>query len=242
MNDKVSSAYERAYVGQIASFDTWKLDYANRVAAAGGGSITINTNSSSTFYTPVAVTTSPTTGERLNVDNRFQQVTVSSTASVAAGDSFTIADVESVHQITKEPTGQLKTFRVISVDSGTTMTITPPIIDPNEGAGAESEVQYQNVRATATSGTAAITWLNIAAAAINPFWQKEALEILPGRHAMPTDAGMAVIRGTTDSGLEIVMSKQTDINDYHTKFRVDVRYGVVNKAPEMSGILLFGQT
>ena len=169
MNGKVTAAYERSYVGRIASFDTWKLDYSRRIAAAAGGAITIATNSAGNFYTPVAITTSPTTSERLNVDNRFQTVTVSATANVAAGDCFTIAGINAVHHITKEDTGQLKTFRVVSVDSGTTMTITPPIIEPDEGAGAESEVQYQNCVATSTSATAAITWLNIDATAINPF-------------------------------------------------------------------------
>lgn len=239
---KSVEAYERAYVGRIASFDTWKLDYSRRIAAAGGGAITIATNATGTFYTPLAVTSNPTTGERLNVDNRTQQVTVSATTGVVAGDAFTIANVYAVHHITKESTGQLKTFRVISVDSGTTMTISPPLIDPDAKSGAESEVQYQNVdRDGAGSGTASITWLNIDPAAMNPFWQKDALEILPGRYALPTDAGIDVMRGTTDSGIEVMMTKQSDINGLDTKFRVDVRYGVVNKAPEMSGILIFSQ-
>lgn len=240
---KSLEAYERAYVGRIASFDTWKLDYSRRIAGAGGGAITIATNATGTFYTPLAVTSNPTTGQRLNVDNRTQQVTVSATANVEAGDCFTIAGIEAVHHITKESTGQLKTFRVISVDSGTTMTISPPLIDPDAKSGAESEVQYQNVhRDGSGSGTAAITWLNIDPAAINPFWQREALEILPGRLAMPSDSGMSVLRGTTDSGLELVMSKQTGIDNLSTKFRLDVLFGVVNKAPEMSGILIFNQT
>ncbi|MGK3946966.1 P22 phage major capsid protein family protein, partial [Streptomyces caeruleatus] len=66
-----------------------------------------------------------------NVDNRTQQVTVSATTGVTAGSMFTITGIESVHQITKIATGQLKTFRVISVDSGTTMTISPPMIGAN---------------------------------------------------------------------------------------------------------------
>lgn len=243
MGTKVTSAYERAFVGQIASFDTWKLDYSRQIAAAGGGATTIDTTATGTFYTPVAVTSSPTTSERLNVDNRTQQVTVSGTTGITAGDAFTIADIYAVHHITKESTGQLKTFRVISVDDGDTLTISPPLIDPAAKSNAEAEIQYQNVdRDGSGSGTAALTWLNTDAARINPFWQREALEILPGRYAIPENSGMAVMRGTTDSGLELVMSKQTDIDNLKTKFRVDVRYGVVNKAPEMSGILIFGQS
>jgi hypothetical protein len=118
-NTKSDSAYERAFVGQVSSFDTFKLDYANRqAAAAGGGSKTISTLvGAANFLVPAATSTS--VGGQINVDNRYQTVTVSATASVAAGDCFTIAGVTSVHHITKQDTGQLKTFRVISVVNGT---------------------------------------------------------------------------------------------------------------------------
>ena len=242
-NKKSSKAYEKSYVGEIASFDTWKLDYAKRLTAAAGGAITINTSAAGIFHTPEAITTSPTTEERLNKDNRFSTVTVSSTTGVKAGDAFKIAGVNAVHHITKEDTGQPKTFRVISVESGTTLKITPPLIAPDSGTGAESEIQYQNcvVEDGEASATAAITWLNTTSASVNPFWQKEALEILPGRYAVPENSGAAVMRGTTDSGIEICMTKQYDIKTMKTYFRFDTRFGVVNKAPEMSGILLFNQ-
>ena len=236
-NSKSVDAYERAYVGEVASFDTFKLDYARRLtAAAGGGSITIN--SGTQYYTPKATSTA-STGEVGNVDNRFQQVTVSSTTNVAAGDCFTIAGVEAVHHITKQGTGQLKTFRVISVDSGTTMTICPPII--SGAGGTDAELEYKNCSVTSSS-TAAITWLNTVTAYANPFWHKDSLEILPGRYAVPTDAGVAVMRASTDQGIELVMQKWYDINTMKTKYRLDTLFGVVNKAPQQSGIILFSQT
>ena len=236
-NAKSVDAYERAYVGEVASFDTFKLDYARRLtAAAGGGSITIN--SGTQYYTPKATSTA-STGEVGNVDNRFQQVTVSSTTNVAAGDCFTIAGVEAVHHITKQGTGQLKTFRVISVDSGTTMTICPPII--SGAGGTDAELEYKNCSVTSSS-TAAITWLNTVTAYANPFWHKDSLEILPGRYAVPTDAGVAVMRASTDQGIELVMQKWYDINTMKTKYRLDTLFGVVNKAPQQSGIILFSQT
>jgi hypothetical protein len=239
-NTKSDSAYERAYVGPVSGFETYKLDYANRLtAAAGGGGLTIDTQASATnYHTPVA-TRVAATGERSNVDNRYQTVTISATTNVAAGDCFTIAGVNAVHHITKGDTGQLKTFRVISVDSGTTMTISPAIISAQ--GGTDAELQYQNCVVT-PSATAAITFLNTVTASVNPFWQRDALEILPGRYAVPTDAGTAVMRATTDQGIELVMQKWYDINTMKTKFRLDTLFGVVNKQPEMSGIMLFSQT
>lgn len=237
---KVQTAYEKAYVGLIASFDTYKLDYANRQLLAGGGAgLTINTLvAGANFYVPKA-TSVAATGEKSNVDNRFQRVTISSTTNVAAGDAFTIAAVDSVHHITKGDTGQLKTFRVISVDSATTMTISPPIISAQ--GGSDAELQYKNVVVVTPSATAAIVFLNTATASVNPFWQRDSLEILPGRYAVPTDAGTAVMRATTEQGIEVVMQKFYDINTMKTKYRLDTLFGVVNKQPEMSGILLFSQ-
>jgi hypothetical protein len=174
------------------------------------------------------------------VDNRFQTVTVSSTTNVAAGDAFEIAGVYAVHHITKQSTGQLKTFRVVSVDSATTMTITPPIIGA-QSVATDAQLQYKNVEVETPSNTAAITFLNVNTAQVNVFWQRDALEILPGRYAVPADAGVAVMRATTDQGIELVMQKFYDIDSMTIKYRMDTLFGVVNKNPEMSGILLFNQ-
>jgi hypothetical protein len=189
------------------------------------------------YYVPQATQTAAT-GETQNVDNRFQTITVSSTTDLPAGTPIQIEGVEAVHHITKQGTGFAKTFRVVQVVNATTCVITPPIISAQ--GGTDAELQYQNVIVTAASGRT-ITRLNVAAAPINCFWQKDALEILPGRYAVPSDAGVAVMRASTDQGIELVMQKQYDVNTMKTKYRLDTLFGVVNKQPEMSGILLFGQ-
>jgi len=240
-NAKSDKAYEKAFVGPVASFDTYKLDYAVRqAAAAGGAGITMSTlDGAANYYIPRATSTAAT-GETNNVDNRFQTITVSSTTNVAAGDAFTVAALNAVHHITKGDTGQLKTFRVISVPSSTTLVISPPMITSQ--VATDPTITYQNCVINTKSATSAIVFLNTVATTVNPFWQKDALEILPGRYAVPTNAGAAVMRGTTENGLELVMTKFFDINTLKTKFRWDVRWGVVNKQPEMTGIMLFNQT
>ncbi len=88
-NEVTDTAYRRAYVGRVASFETFKLDYALRKAAQlGGAGLTVDTRASANnFYVPRA-TSVATTGETANVDNRFQTITISSTTNVAAGDAF----------------------------------------------------------------------------------------------------------------------------------------------------------
>lgn len=240
MQGKPTNAYEKAYVGNISGFETFKLDYANRLTAAAGTTVTVN--GANQYYTPKATSTAGT-GEVSNVDNRYQNLTVAVTSgTIKVGDCFTIAGVNATHHITKGDTGQLKTFRVTAIVSGGggsgVVQISPPIIS---GTGAtDAELEYQNVTAAPANG-AAITWLNTAAAYVNPFWQKDALELLPGRYAVPEDAGTAVMRASTDQGIEIVFQKFYDINTMKTKYRLDTLFGVVNKQPEMSGIILFSQ-
>lgn len=236
-NAKSDKAYERSYVGMVAGFETYKLDYGNRLTAQ-ATAVTIATNGAQVRYVPQATSTS--VGGQINVDNRYQTVTVSTTVGVNAGDAFQIAGIEAVHHITKLSTGQLKTFRVISVDSGTTMTISPPMIGANS-APTDAELQYKNIEVASTSATASINWLNDNAAGVNCFWHKNAMELLPGRYAVPSDAGVAIMRASTDQGIELVMQKFYDIDTMTTKYRLDTLFGVTMSNPEMAGILIFGQ-
>jgi hypothetical protein len=235
MAGRPETAYDKAYVGDIADFGVHKMDYAPTITAAAGGAITIG--AANQYYTPSA-TVASSYGEVTNVDNRFQTIVVSATAGVAAGDAFQVAGVDSVHHITKQDSGQPKTYRVVSVVDGTHLQITPPFIS---GQGATlAELCYQNCSATPANG-AAITWLNTATAKANPFWKKAAVELLPGRYSPPVDAGVQIMRGTTDQGIEMVMSKFFNINTFLTQYRADIFFGVAVLNTEMCGIELFNQ-
>jgi hypothetical protein len=238
---KTLTAYERAAVGTIANFDTFKLDYAYRLAAAAGTTVTVN--GANQYYTPKATSTAGT-GETSNVDNRYQNLTIAVTSgTVKVGDAFTIAGVNEVHHITKQDTGNLKTFRVTAIVSGAggsgVVTISPPIISATGGTDAEK--QYQNVTAAPANG-AAITWLNTVAAPVNSFWQADAFEIVPGKYEPAQDSGLSIMSATTENGITVTMARQGEIGDLSTKYRWDVFYGLVNKQPEMTGIELFNQT
>jgi hypothetical protein len=235
------TAYEKAFVARVSSFDLFKMDYTPRVVAASATGVSFN--GANQFYTPRAISTA-TTGESSNVDNRYQTVNLTvGVGPVRAGDCFTVALVNATHKITKADTGVLKTFRIIAQVSGAAgatgaYQISPPIISA-QGA-TDAELEYQNVTVT-PANAAAVTFLNTAAGFLNPFWQKDAIELLPGRYMPPTDAGTAIMRATTDQGIELVMQKFYDINTMKTKYRLDTLFGVVNKQPEMSGVILFSQ-
>jgi hypothetical protein len=241
---KAANAYEMATVGrQVAGFErVLKADYLTRLAAAAG--VTVTVNGANQYTVPKALAAAPAGPLQSNVDNRIQALAITVTSgTVKVGDAFTIAGVNNVHPITKVDTGQPKTFRVVGIVSGAggtgTVQITPAIISGT--GGTDAELAYQNCTAAPATG-AAITWLNTVTAGVNCFWKKEAVEILPGRLAVPSDQGLAVMRGTTEQGIEIVMTKQAHIETYKSLYRVDAFFGVSVTNPEMTGIMLFNQT
>ena len=242
INELPKTAYARALVASnISGFDVLKMDYAPRLNAATATGVTIT--GANQFYTPVA-TTADINGGGINVDNRYQTIGVTVTGStIKVGDAFTITGVNAVHHITKVDTGQLKTFRVVGIVTGAggtgTIQISPPIISGQGGSVAE--LCYQNVTAT-PAAAAPIVFLNTQSAAVNPFWAESAIELLPGRSEWPEDAGMQVMRASTDQGIEVTMIKQGDINTGLIKYRFDVFFGGVMNNPEMCGIELFSQT
>jgi hypothetical protein len=244
-NPKVNNAYENAYVGRIASFETFKSDYTYRLTAAAG--VTVTVNGANQRYVPKATSTAAT-GEIQNVDNRYQTLAVTVTSgTIKVGDRFTIAGVNAVHHISKVDTGQLKTFTVTAIISGAGGTgniqISPPIIAA-DSSPTQPESEYKNVTAAPANG-AAITWLNTVSSNVAPFWDERAIELLPGRNGLDEDltsAGAGYMRGTTELGVDVVMYKFFDINTKKYKYRCDTRFGVGMTNPEMCGLVLFSQT
>lgn len=240
-NPKSDKAYSDNYVGPVAGFNTYKGDFGLRLqAAAGGAGITMDTlDVTAQYYVPVSRRTA-TTGESENVDNRYQQIAVSTTAGVVAGDRFTVATVYDVHAVSKANTGQLKTFTVISNDDATHLTISPPMITNQVVTDAGS--QYQNCTITTKAANSAIVFLNTVASTPTIFWKKEALVLIPGRYAVPADAGVSVVRATTKQGIDVVLQRFYDINTMKTKYRYDTMFGVGLLEPDMAGIILYSQS
>ncbi len=227
------TALDSTRIGPIANFNTFKTSYGPVLdAAAGGGGITVDGAQS---YEPVSTSTAAT-GETENVDNRTMNLTVSTTASVASGDKFTIAGVNAISHINKNDSGQLKTFTVISVVNGTVLKIAPALVV----AGAtDAETDYANVNAMALD-TAAIVFLNIKTVQSNIYFMNDSIEIFSGKLAFPTE-GLVVSRMSTDSGIEIIFARQGDVLTGKTTYRMTMFFGVTNLNPEMNGVLIGSQ-
>lgn len=225
---KTQTALEDASIGRYAGFGTYDVDIMPRLLAAEGGVITVD--GANQVLTPASTSTAGT-GEVSNVDNRTMLLTVAaSTANIKAGDAFSIEGVNRVHLITKEDTGRPFTLRVHEVVNGTTLRVTALIADG----------PYQNCTAAPATG-AAITWLNEDDAPVNVFWQGSSVEVVAGRLAADQLRGMDVMNGTTDNGVQLVMARQGQIDDFTQKYRWTIFYGTSNLQPLFNGIMLGNQ-
>lgn len=160
-----------------------------------------------------------------------------SASGLQVGDAFTIAGVNSVHQITKDTTGQPQVFRVLAV-SGTTVTISPKIL-PVENTDVASR-PYANVDAKPAE-SAAITILNKNAAPANLFWADGSVELMYGKLAFPTGQGPQVMTATTEQGATLIMSYSFDHIKGVTTARFTTLYGCSVLVPEYTGIVIAGQ-
>lgn len=232
-----TNAYERAVIRHdIAGVDVYKNDQEIRIAAATGGAVTVNGANQRTV--PAATTVSA--GLEENKDNRYTDLVVTggTYANIKVGDAFTLASVNEVHLITKQDTGQLKTFRVVALPAANTIRIYPAIIDAAEGSIGSKE--YANVTAGPASG-AALTWLNTTVGPMSPFFRKEALLLIPGSFAVDPEDGWHVMRATTDLGIGITYVRQAQITDLSVKARFDLDFGTALLNPEMAGCQMFSQ-
>jgi hypothetical protein len=235
-----TSAYERALISDnIAGFHVMEDDQPLKLAPATGGTTTVN--GANQYWEPAA-TTVQTDGTENNRDNRYSPLVVTAAviANVKPGDAFTIAGVNSVHMVSKLDTGQLQTFRVISVNTGTnTLTIAPALI--SNGGSTIGGKEMQNVTATPANG-AALTWLNTTLAELNPFFQKSAVGLLPGTFEVDPEDGWDVMQAVTPKfGLRIICTKQGAINDLSMKIRWDIDFGTVLTQPQFAGVEVFNQ-
>lgn len=232
-----SSAYEKALVNSdIAGFEVYKLDQSINLAAASGGTTTINGANQKT--TPAATTIDATYGEN-NKDNRYTDLAITAVtyANIKVGDAFTIANVNSVNMITKQDTGQLQTFRVVGKPSAGVIRIYPAIIFGT----TDAEVEYQTVTALPANG-ASITWLNTAAAPLNTFFRKEAVLLIPGSFVVENGSGVISVTATTELGIQVIYTRSTNINTLSQNARFDIRWGTALTNPQMAGTELFNQS
>ncbi len=232
MNTAPMNAYQRSTLQPIAGFDTFRVDYGKSITGSAGAGYLV---SGAQSHTPVSADVNG-----IPADNRTQTLAVKTGTGAAVGDVFTIAGVYAVGHINKQSTGQLKTFRILAINGGN-WTISPAIV-PADGAVAAQKA-YANVT-TGAAADAAITILNKKTTAASVFYEKSAIEIVHADfNTEPFEAsGKRVRKATTDSGIQIVMLSDSNVDTLAANYRLFVWANVEVLNPELAGIMLENQT
>ena len=157
--------------------------------------------------------------------------TNSVTGILNAGDVFTIAGVNSVNRRTRTSTGELQTFTVLSdANSGAstgpaTLTISPPIITSGS---------YQTCSAAPDDNAAIVVKTGAADSEHrqNLIFHKNAITV----GIAPLDVPVSGAESSMQSfdGVSISAVRQFDIDNYQTKFRFDILYGVRAQNPDFA--------
>lgn len=218
---EVKSAYEKAQIPALASFESYKSDIMPTKAGSATAGVTLAAEAS---HTVSAMT------DDIPTDNRQMPITVSA-GTYNNGDVFTIAGVNAVHQITKDDTGTLQTFQVLSGGGTTSLVITPALI---------ASGPYQNVSAVGANG-AALTTVNTTAQQVNVGWADGALELMYGKLAFPQGQGAQVMTARSKNGADLIMSYAFDHLKGLTTCRFTTLYGCSVLVPEMVGLCIPNQ-
>lgn len=230
IGDKGKTAYERAQIGNVATFDNYaSQNIQSHTVGAHGGTPLVNGGSQGVTYAGAS---------NANTQSLVTDGWTSSTAVLKAGDVFTIAGVYAVNPVPGEgTTGKtvmpyLQQFTVTadatSDGSGNaTLTISPAII---------ASGPYQTVSAP-PADNAAITVMGTASTPYpqNLGFHRNAFALVTVPLEMPD--GVAFKARESHNGLSVRVVKDYDIDEDEDIIRLDILYGRKAIYPDLAARL-----
>lgn len=210
------NALEKAMIGYAGGFDNYDTSYMpTHTVGVATGTPLINGASQNVTY----ATAKDTWSQSLITDGW----TNSTTGILLAGDTFTIAGVNSVHPGTKTSTGRLQTFTVLAdANSGAstgpaTLTVSPPIITSGAFQTVDA-VPADNAAITVKTGTGGASYRQ--SMLIDP----KCIAMVSRPLDIPGDAGL---KTSTQSGNKVTVSvsEWTEGNTLAHNMRFDCLWG-----------------
>lgn len=228
--DIAKTAIEKASIGEYGGFGMYRNNsLKSHTVGALGGTPLVNGASQNVTYAA--------SGDAWTQSLVTDGWTASAGNRLLAGDVITLAGVNSVNRRTREDTGSLQTFTVVSDaasdgSGNATLTISPPMITSGP---------YQTVTA-APADNAAITVKTGSASTSYPqnlAFHPNAITLAMAPLDLPTD-GVSAARESMD-GISIRSARQYDITNDKTVFRFDILYGIKAQNPDFA-VRITGQT
>jgi hypothetical protein len=216
----VESAYERAILGNVAGVTLYK---AQNVQTHTGG-----TRDNTTPLVKGAGQVSTYANVKTTMTQNLICDGFDATATIAAGDVFTLDGVYDVNPVTKATLPHLKQFTVITggtcVGGEITLVIYPAIIT----SGA-----YQNVSA-APDNDAALTFVGAASTGYpqNMVYHKNAFALVTRALIRPDGAAFSATESA--DGMSVRIIKDYDMVNDQERIRLDILYGVKAIDPRLA--------
>jgi hypothetical protein len=211
--DTVSKQFKNGMMGTgVLGFDEINMSQSIKQFTTGTRGATGNTTSA-------AVTAEGATSIAL---------TVASGATIKAGDVFTVADCFAVNPQTRESTGSLFQFVVLSdvTASGTAVTVTvAPMYSSNHALATVNSLPG-NSKAVVFVGAASTQY------AQNLVYHKDAITFATADLLLPQGVDMA--SRAVHNGISLRVVRQYDINNDRMTCRIDVLYGYSTIRPQMA--------
>ncbi len=211
--DTISKQFKNGMMGTgVLGFEEVNMSQSIKQFTTGSRGATGNTTSA-------AVTAEGTTSIAL---------TVASNVTIKAGDVFTVADCFAVNPQTRESTGSLFQFVVLSdvTASGTAVTVTvAPIYSANHALATVNTLPATS-KAVVFVGAASTQY------AQNLVYHKDAITFATADLLLPQGVDMAA--RAVHNGISLRVVRQYDINNDRMPCRIDVLYGFSTIRPQMA--------
>jgi len=215
--DTISKQFKNGMMGTgVLGFDEVNMSQSIKQHTTGSRS------TSDTILVNGAVTTQGAT--TINIDGG------TGSATIKAGDVFTIANVYAVNPQTRESTGSLQQFVCTSTATASSGAWTSVSISP---------AIYTSTQALATvdsfpADNAAVTFVGAASTQYpqNLIYHKDAITLATADLLMPQGVDMASRQ--VHNGISMRIVRQYDINNDRLPCRIDVLYGYSTIRPQMA--------
>jgi hypothetical protein len=211
--DTISKQFKNGMMGTgVLGFEEVNMSQSIKQFTTGSRGATGNTTSA-------AVTAEGATSVAL---------TVASNVTIKAGDVFTVADCFAVNPQTRESTGSLFQFVVLSdvTASGTAVTVTVAPMYSASNALATVNTLPATSKAVVFVGAASTQY------AQNLVYHKDAITFATADLLLPQGVDMAA--RAVHNGISLRVVRQYDINNDRMPCRIDVLYGFSTIRPQMA--------
>lgn len=240
LQGRPETAWAKTQVGQnVAGFDVYRGSFLPNLA---GGANPATTVTADVSHKPEGGTVDALTHVVTNIDYRVGTISVTATASYAAGDKVIFTNpagvVQSIGLADKTLSDQAMTFTIVEIVDATTVKVFPKPIALDDPGLTTLEKAYANID-TQILNTATMDRLNTdATAKVSAFWCKNSIEVTKGDAPitfLQEFAGQKVISSTMSNGQTMYMAYDGDIDTMQFKCRLFTWYGITNKNPMANG-------